>query len=86
MQKVSHCGDHRCGTSTGIDEQLTFGHGELNEFGFWEFECKVCEDEWLTNRAPELREEMIQESQRENCWPRERAITHLQRQHEWLFQ
>lgn len=32
--------DHKC--STGIHDCLTFGWGELDAFGFWEFPCGEC--------------------------------------------
>jgi hypothetical protein len=37
------CGRADCGTSTSIDEvTLTFGGGNLDEHGFWEFPCIQC--------------------------------------------
>lgn len=37
--------DHsKCQFSTGIDEQLTAGQGELSTEGFWEFPCPECEN------------------------------------------
>jgi hypothetical protein len=37
------CGDEDCGVSTGIvDEELTFGSGELDEHGYWELPCAKC--------------------------------------------
>lgn len=26
--------------STGIDEEMTCGHGELDDYGFWEIHCQ----------------------------------------------
>ena len=36
------CGHHDCSVSSGIHEGLTFGRGELDSMGFWEFPCAVC--------------------------------------------
>ena len=35
--------DHsKCCFSTGIDESITAGQGELDALGFWEFPCHEC--------------------------------------------
>ena len=31
-----------CSVSTGIHGELTFGHGELDSYGFWQFPCGRC--------------------------------------------
>jgi len=36
------CGNRNCRVSTGIDEILTFGRGELDNFGFWSIPCGPC--------------------------------------------
>lgn len=36
------CGNSDCHVSTGIHEGLTFGRGELDDFGFWEIPCERC--------------------------------------------
>ena len=36
------CGRLECSASTGIDEEATFGTGNLDENGFWEFPCNAC--------------------------------------------
>jgi hypothetical protein len=37
------CGNPNCYVSTSIDEfTLTFGSGELDEYGFWEKPCYIC--------------------------------------------
>lgn len=38
------CGNADCSTSTGIDDYLTFGSGDLDDYGFWEHPCAICED------------------------------------------
>lgn len=40
---IRPCGNDNCFISTCIDEiTLTFGRGELDEFGFWEIPCTIC--------------------------------------------
>lgn len=40
---VRACGKADCATSTSIDDvTLTFGRGTLDDYGYWEFPCKVC--------------------------------------------
>lgn len=36
------CGNDDCAVSTGICERLTFGHGDLDDLGYWEIPCEVC--------------------------------------------
>ena len=36
------CGHEDCGVSSGICEELTFGRGELDDHGYWEFPCRPC--------------------------------------------
>lgn len=37
------CGTPDCGVSTAIDDEtLTFGRGNLDEWGYWEFPCAAC--------------------------------------------
>ena len=36
------CGDPRCGTASGVAEEMTFGHGDLDDNGYWEYPCAVC--------------------------------------------
>jgi hypothetical protein len=37
------CGDLTCSVSTGICGTITFGRGILDDNGYWEFPCRVCE-------------------------------------------
>jgi hypothetical protein len=39
---MSHCGNPECSCSTGIHEGLTFGSGELDDWGYWSKPCQVC--------------------------------------------
>lgn len=35
-----------CRVSTGICERITFGGGELDDYGYWEFPCDECARRW----------------------------------------
>lgn len=41
-KKLPPCGNHQCGASSGIHDGLTFGSGELDDYGYWEFPCYTC--------------------------------------------
>lgn len=36
------CGDPSCGSSSFIDERMTFGSGDLCELGMFEHPCSIC--------------------------------------------
>ena len=36
------CGRPNCSSSTGIHGGMTFGTGELDQNGYWEFPCRAC--------------------------------------------
>lgn len=41
------CGNPDCSISTGfVDELLTFGSGELDDYGYWEKPCSPCARAW----------------------------------------
>lgn len=43
MNTKRPCGRADCGTSTAIDEEtLTYGRGKLDDYGYWEFPCRIC--------------------------------------------
>lgn len=48
--KTDCCPEHKvgrwCCASTGICEHTTFGCGELDRFGYWEFPCFRCARKW----------------------------------------
>ncbi len=48
----------KCSVSTAISGHLTFGRGEVDEFGFWEIPCHECARDY-ENRYPETGK----------CWP-----------------
>ena len=52
------CGNPNCCASTGIHDSMTFGSGELDYYGFWEFPCAACAREF-ESLHPEYGE----------CWP-----------------
>ena len=51
-------GHHLCKTSSTIYESLSFGTGELDDYGFWEHGCYECARAW-EEQYPEDGE----------CWP-----------------
>lgn len=36
------CGHKDCKASMGICESITFGRGDLDEYGYWEIPCGPC--------------------------------------------
>lgn len=54
------CGSPDCHVSTGIHEGLTFGSGELDQYGYWEKPCAVC-----------ARQAEEDDPQQYPCWPYE---------------
>jgi len=56
--KKRPCGHDDCSTSTGICDRLTFGRGELDEYGYWSIPCGICARDF-ERRSPEYGE----------CWP-----------------
>lgn len=41
------CERKECCASSGILEEVTFGTGELSDYGYWEEPCKKCQDAWI---------------------------------------
>lgn len=39
---MSHCGNPNCCASSGICGSMTFGSGELDNHGYWEYPCVIC--------------------------------------------
>jgi len=40
------CERPECSSSTGVCGSTTFGTGNLDFYGYWEFPCKECENAW----------------------------------------
>jgi hypothetical protein len=40
--RESACGNEDCSVSTGIHDGLTFGRGDLDDYGFWQIPCSPC--------------------------------------------
>jgi hypothetical protein len=36
------CGNPKCGASSGFCEEVTFGSGKLDTYGYWERPCALC--------------------------------------------
>jgi hypothetical protein len=39
---TTECGHADCFVSTGIHDGLTFGRGDLNDYGYWDEPCSTC--------------------------------------------
>lgn len=61
------CGNPHCSTSTGIHEGLTFGWGELDDYGYWEHPCAICARDFDEKR-PELQKTHSQEKPENVEW------------------
>jgi hypothetical protein len=42
MRNDCPCGNPNCSVSSSFNDELTFGSGELDDYGFWEKPCKPC--------------------------------------------
>lgn len=40
------CGRRECKASTAITDDISFGTGRLDEYGFWEVGCPICARAW----------------------------------------
>lgn len=46
------CGDPHCCSSTGeFRGEITFGHGRLNDMGYWSKPCRPCAEKWDSEHA-----------------------------------
>lgn len=52
------CGKPYCKVSTGIHGALTFGHGKLDDNGFWSIPCEKCARQWEKDNPEDGQ-----------CWP-----------------
>jgi len=50
-KSTNPCGDPDCSISTGVCDNLTFGKGELDPNGYWEFPCQKCADAFLAENG-----------------------------------
>lgn len=48
------CGNRACKVSTGICGSLTFGSGELDPNGYWEYPCEVCAEAHLSRHPNDV--------------------------------
>lgn len=83
------CGNPDCSCSTGAHEGITFGHGELDEHGYWEFPCRVCaeaEDKRMDDgRRDELEASYIADYAKGGMTI-VAAREHVRRYHQWLYE
>lgn len=66
MSIKSGCSNKECKISSGICGRLTFGSGELDDYGYWEFPCAECARQW----------EQMWPEENEQCWPSEPEQLH----------
>jgi len=64
-----------CKISTGIHEGLTFGKGELDDMGYWEFPCNECARE---------NERLFPEDGK--CWPFEGSTIQMSEKSTFVLQ
>lgn len=90
--KTNPCGNPECGCSTGIHAAVTHGWGVLDEWGFWEYPCRLCAAA-ADARQPETRQryfaELVEANSRKPWWDRQtysELWTFMRRNHEWLFE
>lgn len=80
---MSKCNNPECACSTGIHEGLTYGSGELDDYGYWEFPCWECARNGDILNKNTLKEEILK-----LIWSgktRKEAIKELKENNEWLF-
>ena len=86
---MSACGNDGCSCSTGIHEGLTFGRGDLDEFGYWEFPCRICAESHDRNMDAGHRDELELEYTT-RFMERGMTLTEAQRRlhsdHQWLYE
>lgn len=46
MSILGGCDNPKCQVSTTIAEQISFGWGQLDAYGFWEHPCWRCAQAW----------------------------------------
>ena len=73
---MNQCDNDKCACSSGIHGGMTFGNGELDSHGFWEFPCRQCAihfDSLRDERVKELRRESIKDTDIDwatlDAWP-----------------
>lgn len=61
--KKKACGHEDCSTSSGFSDELTFGRGELDDYGYWEIPCRPCA-EAFERENPDM-------AKKYDVWPKE---------------
>jgi len=86
---MSACGNNFCRTSTGIHDGLTFGRGDLDEYGYWSEPCRICAEqhdkEMTAGRRDQLELEYRTQYMESGMTPAE-AAEHVRRHHQWLYE
>jgi len=85
---MSACGNDVCSCSTGIHGGLTFGRGDLDEFGYWSESCRICAEQRDKEMAAGRRDQLINEQvahYRAQGQTAQEAALSVQRWHEWVY-
>lgn len=82
---MTACGNPECKCSTGIHEELTFGSGKLDDFGYFQFPCAICAREWDRQRPEHLKKCLADEQERNRSLTPNQIFQFVQQSHEWLF-
>lgn len=82
------CGNPDCCCSSGIHDGITFGSGELDQFGFWEFPCRPCAVAADARMAAGERDRLIAhyvDHYRSLGHTPQAALLQVQRDHQWVY-
>lgn len=89
-RRVGACGNNWCSCSTGIHEGLTFGSGDLDQYGYWEKPCRICavahDAEMDAGRRDRLEQEYLLQYCEQDGMDLAEAQQHLRRYHQWLYE
>jgi hypothetical protein len=58
-KKLPPCGNPDCGCSSGLDEEVTYGSGDLSFYGYWSKPCRICA-KYHDEHREEIKEEIRQ--------------------------
>lgn len=78
---MNACGNPKCNSAESIHGSLTFGWGQLDKFGYWEYGCRICARNWdiqIKQTKDVLYKDMLEKGN-----SHEEAISYLKTE-EWL--
>lgn len=62
------CGSRDCCVSTSIFDDMTFGSGRLDDNGFWELPCLICETAWRASHRLKEEEQALARAYEDTPW------------------